>query len=46
MENYVPFGEEWEKEMMKLPKKFIVEMYRKVCMEKQQAKEMVKTPNN
>jgi hypothetical protein len=28
---YEPFGEEWEAELMKLPKKFIIELYRKVC---------------
>lgn len=28
-DNYEPFGPEWEKEMMKLPKKFIINMLRK-----------------
>jgi hypothetical protein len=27
-DNYEPYGPEWEKEMMKLPKKMIIEMYR------------------
>jgi hypothetical protein len=31
-DSYVPFGPEWEKEVMKLPKKFIVEMLRKALM--------------
>lgn len=30
--SYVPFGPEWEKEVMKLPKKFIVEMLRKALV--------------
>ena len=30
-ENYEPFGEEWEKELMKLPKKYIINLYRNVC---------------
>lgn len=29
MENYTPYGKEWEAEMMKLPKKFLIEMIRK-----------------
>lgn len=28
-DNYIPFGPEWEKEMMKLPKKFLIDMIRK-----------------
>lgn len=31
-ENYEPYGDEWEKEVMKLPKKMIVDMYRNVCI--------------
>ena len=31
--DYVPYGEEWEKEMMKLPKKMIIELFRKLAME-------------
>lgn len=30
-ENYEPFGEEWEKELMKLPKKYIIGLYKGVC---------------
>ena len=30
-ENYEPYGEEWEKHLMTLPKKFIINMYRNVC---------------
>lgn len=28
-QNYIPFGPEWEKELMKTPKKFIIDQYRK-----------------
>ena len=28
-ENYTPYGEEWKKEMEKLPKKVIIEMFAK-----------------
>lgn len=30
-ENYTPYGKEWEKEMMKLPKKAIIQMLRETC---------------
>ena len=30
---FVPFGEEWEAEVMKLPKKVIIGLYRNVCLE-------------
>lgn len=33
-ENYIPFGDEWEKAVMKLSKAIIVKMYKKVCIEK------------
>lgn len=36
-DSYVPFGPEWEKEVMKLPKKFIVETLRKALMANQEA---------
>lgn len=29
--DYIPFGPEWEKVLMKLPKKFIINQYRKAC---------------
>jgi len=35
MGDYEPFGEEWEKEMMKLPKKFLVELLKKKCESEQ-----------
>lgn len=28
-EDYIPFGPEWEKEMMKVPKKYLIELLRK-----------------
>lgn len=27
--DYIPYGKEWEKELMKLPKKFLIELLRK-----------------
>ena len=33
-ENYIPFGEEWKKAVMKLTKATIVKLYKKVCIEK------------
>lgn len=39
--DYVPFGPEWEKEMMKHPKAFIVSMLKKACTERETAKEWV-----
>lgn len=38
-EDYIPFGEEWKKAMMKMSKATIVKMYRKVCIEKLQLEE-------
>lgn len=29
--DYIPYGPEWEKELMKLPKKFLIDRYREVC---------------
>lgn len=31
---YEPFGKEWEDYLMKLPKKHIIDLYRRVCLEK------------
>lgn len=31
-DDYIPFGEEWEKEIMKMPKKYIIGMYRANCI--------------
>ena len=28
---YIPYGIEWEQEMMKLPKKFLVDFLKKTC---------------
>ena len=30
MDDYKPYGDEWEKEMMKLPKKALVDMVRRI----------------
>lgn len=31
-QDYIPYGEEWEAYLMKLPKKFIIDLYRKKCL--------------
>lgn len=41
-ENYEPYGAEWEKELMKLPKKFIINMYRNVCIKLQDKEAEIK----
>jgi len=33
-EKYQPYGEEWKNELMKLPKIMIINLYRNVCLEK------------
>lgn len=33
-ENYMPYGEEWKKEMAKLPKAFLIDMAAKIGQEK------------
>ena len=33
---YEPFGEEWELQMMKFPKKVLIDLYRKVCIKQQE----------
>lgn len=29
--DFIPYGPEWEKELMKLPKKFLIDRYREAC---------------
>lgn len=41
-EYYEPFGEEWEKSVMRIPKATIVKMFRKVCIEKLRLEEKMK----
>lgn len=38
-DNYIPFGEEWEKDIMKMNKKFIVEMLKVQCLRNQNNRE-------
>lgn len=38
-DNYIPYGPEWEKEMMKLPKAILIAMLRKAFIEKLAAQE-------
>jgi hypothetical protein len=42
-ENYIPFGEEWKDELMKLPKIMIINMYRNVCLELDELREQAKS---
>ena len=30
--DYIPYGEEWKKEMMKLKKETIIDMYKNLCI--------------
>jgi len=39
-EEYEPYGDEWAKEMMRLPKAKIVEMYAKACKLRDTYKEL------
>ncbi len=32
-DNYIPYGPEWEKEMIKLPKKFLIGMIKKARLQ-------------
>jgi len=41
MDDYIPFGPEWEKEMMKLTKKHLIELLKKSCQEKIELKNKV-----
>jgi hypothetical protein len=40
--SFVPFDESWKKEVMKLPKSAIVDMYRKTCQQKLAADEALR----
>jgi hypothetical protein len=40
-QEYIPFGDEWEKSVMRMSKATIVKMYRKVCIEKLQLEEKI-----
>ena len=33
MEDYEPYGDEWEKEMMKMPKKALIDMVKRIKTE-------------
>lgn len=33
-ENYTPYGPEWEKEVMKMPKKAIIQLYKNQCIQR------------
>lgn len=39
--DYVPFGEEWAAYLKKQPKDFLIESYRRVCMENNGLKEII-----
>jgi hypothetical protein len=42
MENYIPYGEQWKNELMKLPKVHIISLYRMVCLAMKESEEEVK----
>ena len=42
--DYIPYGEEWKKELMKFDKKSLIELHRVVCIENQ--KERFKMPTD
>lgn len=40
-EEYIPFGEEWKNELMKLPKIGIIALYRSLCLKEQEKCDVV-----
>lgn len=40
-ENYVPYGEEWKKEMMKIPKASLIDLLKHALVEKKQSSNVV-----
>ena len=42
MSEFKPYGEEWEKEVMKANKGFIVDLYRNVCIKNKALEKQVK----
>lgn len=40
VKNFQPFGEKWKDELMKLPKIMIINMFRNVCLEMDELKQM------
>lgn len=41
-DNYIPFGEEWKKEVMKAPKSFITDQFRYACLKLQEKDARIK----
>jgi hypothetical protein len=41
-ENYEPYGEEWKDELMKLPKIMVINMYRNMCLERDELEKAYK----
>lgn len=42
-DNYIPYGPVWEKEMMKLPKKFLISMFKKAQIRLHLAEQVIET---
>jgi hypothetical protein len=42
-ENYIPYGEEWKNELMKLSKVHIISLYRMVCLALKEDEEKIKS---
>src|SRR3972149_3293034 len=45
-EEYEPFGEEWEAHLTKLPKKHLIDLYRKICIKQQESNRLEKLVSN
>ena len=43
---YVPYGEEWKDELMKLPKVFIINMLRNKCLECNELEYSINLPDS
>lgn len=44
-EDYIPFGEEWKKDVMKMTKNEIVDLFKKKCIEFNQLDEKIRLLN-
>lgn len=42
-ENYIPYGPEWEKEMIKLPKKILIQFFKEAKIRLNLAEQLIET---
>lgn len=40
--SFEPFGNEWEKMMMRFSKKFLIQQYKKTCLKLQEIRKIIK----